>query len=167
MTDGRTEPITFYLTAEEKQALQREADDADESLSSHVTRLVRRQRQLDAEEEISENLNPEERLLEIAREATDQIEDSVAEVEHAATDLRDMQARSGVYSIANFELLKDGYADPRRQDALRTGRNRLRQPIEDHNAVEDANTGQNTSDTGDNADDNDNGDDLEERLNRD
>lgn len=168
MTDGRTEPITFYLSEDEKQAIQREADDADRTLSSHVAKLVRKQRKRDAEEEISENLGPEQRIEELTAQATEQIEESVGHVESVASDLRDIQARSAVYPIINFRMLQRQYGAPEAwiNDEFSRASDKLTQPIGEHDptegiATDDDLAGDEGTDDGD-----DSGDDLSDRLGR-
>ena len=122
---ARDTPITLYVEQETKDQLHREADDRDLSLSAYCLQLMDQARQADAQEELSEELNAEQRLLEIAATATE-------EIEQTAEEMRDMNAKLGVYTIANWELLKNSHPDNLRQDALRTGRNRLRTPLDDH-----------------------------------
>lgn len=129
--ESRTEGVSLYLTPAEKDAVEWEAAAADESLSAYLTRLVRQQRQQDAEAELAETLNPENRLLDVAAEATYRMTESVDCVEQMAEYIREMHACSGTYAAANFELLKRDVADPYRQDALRTGRRRMRTPLDD------------------------------------
>lgn len=123
MTDGRTKRVTFYVDEDEREALKREADAAGKSLSSYVLQLVRRQRQLDAEEELSDSLNVEQRLDQIAS-------DAIEDMSEAAQAIEEQQRLSGKYSIALWELLKTDYADPRRQQALETSHARLNKVID-------------------------------------
>lgn len=166
MTDGRTEPITFYLTEDEKQALQREADDADRTLSTHVAKLVRKQRKREAEEEIAENLGPEKRIEELTAEATEQIEESVGHVEAVASDLRDIQARSAVYPIINFRMLQRQYGAPEAwiNDEFSRASDKLTQPIGEHDPTEGLASGSDGDDSDDESSDSDS--DLSDRLGR-
>lgn len=40
-SQGRTEAVTFYLTPDEKQAVQREAEEMDDTLSTYCVCLLR------------------------------------------------------------------------------------------------------------------------------
>lgn len=112
MTDSRTNRVTFYVDDGEKQALQREADAHGKSLSAYIPQLVRRQRQVEHEDEIAIDLNVEQRLLEITKQATEEIEDSGHDVEDATDALRDLNARAGTYPLVNFRLLQRQFGPP-------------------------------------------------------
>ncbi|KYH23731.1 hypothetical protein HAPAU_42110 [Halalkalicoccus paucihalophilus] len=122
-SDGRTKRVTFYVNAEERDALKQEADDRGKSLSGYCLQLIRRQRQLDAEEQLAEDLNVEQRLTQIVNEAAEDMAD-------AAQALEEQQRLSGKYSIALWELLKADYADPKRRDAIATSHERLNKVID-------------------------------------
>ena len=110
MTGDRTERVTTYVDIETKQQLEKDADRADVTLSTHVHDLVGRQLEADTREQRYRELNAEERL------------------ESLISDIKDIQARAGVYAIANFELLKQDHPDSLRQEALSTGSRRLHDP---------------------------------------
>lgn len=118
---SRDTPITFYVEKSEAESLRREADRQDKSLSTHVYDLVTAERDRKTSDERLRELNAEER-----------IEGLLADVRDLHADMSNMTARAGVYSIANFELLKRDHTDSLRQDALDTGSQRLRKPIEEH-----------------------------------
>lgn len=122
-SDGRTKRITFYVNASERDALKQEADDRGKSLSGYCLQLIRRQRQLDAEEQLAEDLNVEQRLTQIIDEAAE-------DMAEAAQALEEQQRLSGKYSIALWELLKADYADPKRKDAIATSHERLNKVID-------------------------------------
>lgn len=153
---GRTKRITFYVSEDERKALKREAEEQDKSLSGYVLQLVRRQRQLDAEEEIAENLNPEERLLEIARQATDRIEESAENVESVADDMegvaddvKDIHARAGTYPLVNFRLLMRQYGPPEPwvNDQFRWASTKLKHPLSEHDPLAGIGDGSDESST--------------------
>ncbi|WP_254547194.1 hypothetical protein [Halomarina pelagica] len=122
---ARDAPLTLYVEQETKDQLHREADDRGLSLSAYCHQLLDQARKEDAQEELAEELNAEQRLREIATTATE-------ELQQTAADIRDMNAKLGVYAVANWELLKQEHPDSLRQEALRTGRRRLRTPLGDH-----------------------------------
>jgi len=107
---NRTERVAFYTDPETKRQLEKDADRSDTTLSTHVHGLVEQQLEADTREQRYRELNAEERL------------------ESLVADIKDMQARMGVYAIANFELLKQDHPDTVRQQALSTGSRRLRDP---------------------------------------
>jgi hypothetical protein len=55
-----------------------------------------------------------------------------------------MTARAGVYSIANFELLKATHSpsEKRKKNSLLTGSRRLREPLDDHSDLDTENEGE-------------------------
>ena len=110
VTRNRTEPITTYVDVETKEQLEKDADRAGKSVSTHVHDLIEREQRRDTTDQRLRELNAEERL------------------EGLIADIKDIQARAGVYAVANFELLKQEYPDPLRRQALAAGSRRLRDP---------------------------------------
>lgn len=148
-------PITLYVSDDEKRTLRREAEAEDLSLSAYCKRLIRQQRSDEAAADVAEQLDPEQRILDLTAEAEQRIQDSVSDVEAVAADLRDMQARSGAYAIATFELVKTDYADPTRRDALATAQERLRMPFEEHDAADTDHAAEGDGDADSDTDDRD------------
>lgn len=122
---SRDQRITIYVSDEEKRHLEAEAEEAGESVSSYVYKLMQRQRKAEAVDQAATDLSAEEKIESMVADARD-------EIEQVADDIRDLNARAGVYSVANFELLKHSFPDAQRADALSTGARRLRQPISEH-----------------------------------
>jgi hypothetical protein len=129
---ARDTSLTIYVEQDTKDQLRREAEDRDLSLSDYCLGLIDRARKEDAEDDLAESLDAEGRLLSIAAEATDQIEQSTKRVEDVARAIEEIQARTGTYAIANFELLGQSFPDANRRQALTTGRSRVRTPFEKH-----------------------------------
>jgi len=128
----RDTSLTIYVEQDTKDQLRREAEDRDLSLSDYCLGLLDKARKEDFEDDLAEELDAEGRLLSIAAEATDQIEQSTKRVEDVARAIEEIQARTGTYAIANFELLGQSFPDANRRQALTTGRNRVRTPFEEH-----------------------------------
>lgn len=140
---GRTKRVTFYVSESEQNALKREAEERDKSLNAYCLQLVRRQRQLDAEDQLAEDLNVEQRLEEITQQAIDRIDDSVGDVEETAEDLRDIHARAANYPLVNFRILMRQHRPPETwiDDQFKWSRNRLREPLSEHNPTDAIPTG--------------------------
>lgn len=139
---GRTKRVTFYVTESEQNALKREAEERGLSLSSYVLRLVNRQRQLESEEELAEELNVEQRLGEITKQAVEEIEDSVSSVEDATAALQDLHARAGTYPLVNFRLLMRQHKPPQGwiKEEFTRARDNLRQPLDEYDPTEGLNS---------------------------
>lgn len=138
----RDAKISLYVTEDRKRDLERRADDVDMGLSPYVDRLIDRQLVAEAENEVSAQTRATERLQRVIEEGERQIRD-------ATTDLREMQAKTGAYAIANFEFLKQNRGESEIRDALSTGSRRLREdavPPEDVDGSESRTTDE--SDTG-------------------
>lgn len=163
MTDdndgGRTKRVTFYVSESEQNALKREAEEQDKSLSAYCLQLIRRQRQLDAEDQLAEDLNVEQRLEEITQQAIDRINDSVGDVEETAEDLRDIHARSANYPLVNFRLLMRQHSPPETwiDDQFTWSRNRLREPLAEHDPLDGLITDDSSGDENDGDGDRDDG----------
>lgn len=138
MTDSRTNRITFYVDDEEKQALQREANNAGESMSSYCLRLIRQQRKQETEDQLAEDFNVEQRLEEITQRAIDRIDERHEKVEETTEALRDLHARAGNYPLVNFRLLMRTHRPPEAwiDEQFEWSRTRLREPVSDHDPTE-------------------------------
>ncbi|MCL7417449.1 MAG: hypothetical protein M8354_06380 [Halalkalicoccus sp.] len=122
--------ISVYVSESEKNHLKSEADDEGETLSSYVYKLAQAERKRRGVEKAATDLSAEERIEALIAEATDTLEE-------IAQDTKDLNARAGAYSVANFELLKQNYPDVRRKEVLQTGSRRLRYPLEEHDITDD------------------------------
>ena len=141
---ARDTSLTIYVEQDTKDQLRREAEDRDLSLSDYCLGLIDKARK---EDDLAESLDAEGRLLSIAAEATDQIEQSTKRVEDVARAIEEIQARTGTYAVANFELLGQSFPDASRRQALTTGRNRVRTPFEEHD-IPDSTATNGSSSTG-------------------
>lgn len=143
---SRDHSITIYVSADEKTHLQQEADQANETLSSYLYKLIQQQRAQEGRARAATELNAEQRIEALLAEGTERLEE-------IAADIRDVNARAGAYSVANFELLKQNYPDARRQEVLETGSRRLRYPLEEHTDLHadaaDGSTDEHTQETAD------------------
>ncbi|MDL5363898.1 hypothetical protein [Halalkalicoccus sp. NIPERK01] len=149
---GRTKRVTFYVSESEQNALKREADERDKSLSAYCLQLIRRQRQLDAEDQLAEDLNVEQRLEEITQRAIDRIDDSVEDVEETTEALRDLHARAGNYPLVNFRILMRAHRPPEAwiNEQFTWSRNRLREPLSEHDPTDAIVTGESNDDVDEN-----------------
>ena len=131
---SRTEQVAFYVSKAEKQRLKEEADEADVTLSKHLSRIIEKHRRDADGDEAADRMDAEEKIERVANQALQEIEDTARHTEQRVDALADMVARSGSYSVANFELLKYQHGPPEgtKTDALRVGSRRLRAPLSDH-----------------------------------
>lgn len=150
---NRNERITIYVSEEEQKHLENEADAEGETLSSYLYKLIQEQRRREGADRAATETNAEERIEALIAEGTETLEE-------IAADIRDMNARAGAYSVANFELLKSNYPDARRKEVLETGARRLRYPLEEHVDLSDhgdTDTAQNGESARDESDGDDDG----------
>jgi hypothetical protein len=120
---GRDTQITVYVTDERKAELKQRADEEDTSMSGIINDMIDRQIQQDAQDAIASEARAEERIQELISVGTEQMVET-------AKEIRDMNAKFGAYTIANFELMKQDRSDHVRQEALDTGARRMRQDLE-------------------------------------
>ena len=113
----------MYVTQERKNEIERQAEQEDISVSAYLNRAVGRQLIREAEDEIVTETRAAERLEKLIDRGTRQLRD-------ATDDLRELQAKQGVYTIANFEFLIQDQKQVTINDALSTGARRLRQDID-------------------------------------
>jgi hypothetical protein len=119
---GRDTQITVYVTDERKAELKQRADEEDTSMSGIINDMIDRQIQQDAQDAIASEARAEERIQELISVGTEQMVET-------AKEIRDMNAKFGAYTIANFELMKQDRSDHVRQEALDTGARWMRQDL--------------------------------------
>lgn len=115
--------LTVALDDHEKREIRERADDADTSMSDWAATAVRQRLADQSAREISAETRVEEAMQEIVALGKD-------ELRKTARQIAGMNARMGVYSIANWELIKQEYPDASRRDALSTGSKRLRKSVD-------------------------------------
>lgn len=117
---NRSEKVEFYVTPDKKQEIEAAADDAEMTVSSWCASRIDEILHQDALEETAQEHRAEQRIEELIARATD-------EIEAAADDLRETQVKSGVYSIATWELVKQDIGEVQRQNALSDAAQRVRE----------------------------------------
>jgi hypothetical protein len=131
---SRTNRVDVYVSDSDLSRLEREADEADMSLSGYCMSLIERQWEAEDVEAAADRMDAEEKVEQIVADARDELTSIARDVEQRNEDVADMTARAGSYSIANFELLKDEFdpAESRKAETLLTGSRRLREPLDEH-----------------------------------
>lgn len=79
---SRRSPIAIYYSEEEKAEIEAEAEQAGKTVSGYCRDLIDQQRQEDAEREVAERMNAEERL-------EDLLDDGLSDFETLADQLGD------------------------------------------------------------------------------
>lgn len=119
----RDNRITIYVDDKTAREIEHRAVAEDETISTHLDRVIRRYYQMEADNQHARNVKAEERIRELVTLAAD-------EVRGAAEDLRETNAKTGTYAAANFELLADDHRDGRQCDALENGSERMDEPLQ-------------------------------------
>jgi uncharacterized membrane protein YheB (UPF0754 family) len=70
----RDNPLTTYVSDETKAEIEQRARDEDETVSTYLDRLIRRQLATEAQEDIASEARAEERIREVAAVAVDEIQ---------------------------------------------------------------------------------------------
>jgi hypothetical protein len=70
----RDNPLTTYVSDETKAEIEQRARDEDETVSTYLDRLIRRQLAQEAQEDIASETRAEERIREVATIAVEEIE---------------------------------------------------------------------------------------------
>jgi hypothetical protein len=78
----RDNPLTTYVTDETKGEIEQRARDEDETVSTYLDRLIRRELAREAQEDIASETRAEERIREVAIVAVD-------EIQHTTDRMRD------------------------------------------------------------------------------
>lgn len=123
---ARDNQLTVYIEDDLKQELERNADDEGMTVSTYAANLLERQLHTDATDQITREQNAEERLNELIALGKDELTQMGTEIADLQQDIRELHAKTGVYAIANWEVVKQGVDDDTRRAALSTGSQRLR-----------------------------------------
>lgn len=118
-TSSRTEVVKSYVSPQTLNDLDREADRRDMSRSALVDLYIRRGLRQDREDDVA----AETRAV---TELQDVIDRGLDDFRNTARHIQDLNAKSGVYAVAAFELLKQNYGEAQIREALQTGSRRLR-----------------------------------------
>ena len=81
----RDNPLTTYVSDETKAEIEQRARNEDETVSTYLDRLIRRQLAQEAQEDIASETRAEERIREVATIAVEEIEQTT---ERMREDLR-------------------------------------------------------------------------------
>jgi len=115
--------VSLYVEEADKSRIEREAEQAGLSQSEYIKSILRQHWNQQDTDEAADKMDAEEKIERVANQALREIEDATRHTEQRVDALADMVARSGSYSIANFELLKHQHAPPEgtTTDALQVG----------------------------------------------
>ena len=129
---SNTSPVSLYVSEAERNRLEREAEAADESLSSYVMGHVRDEWDREDTEAAAARMDAEEKIELLVADAKDELTSIAESIEEQNAAQRDMLAIAGKYPIANWEVMKyiDDPPESVRTDALETAERRLRKPGE-------------------------------------
>lgn len=118
-----TATLTVKIDPETKRALRERADAEERSMSDLARRAIHDYLEGERAAELDAQTLVEERIEELVSIGVD-------EMTQTAQQIADMNAKMGVYSVANFELIKQNHPDALRRDALATGSRRLRDSLD-------------------------------------
>lgn len=76
----RDNPLTTYVSDETKTEIEQRARDEDETVSTYLDRLIRRQLAIQAQEDIASETRAEERIREVATVAVDEIQQTTQQM---------------------------------------------------------------------------------------
>lgn len=138
---NRDKTISLYVTQERKNNLERRAEAENLAVSKYLNQVIDRQMQMEAENEVSAQTRATEQLQRV-------IDDGERQLREVVREIADMNAKMGVYAVANFELLKNEYKDAYRRDALKTGSRRLRADVDETIAELDSDADDDDEDSG-------------------
>jgi hypothetical protein len=109
----RDNPLTTYVSDETKTEIEQRARDEDETVSTYLDRLIRRQLAMEAQEDIASEARAEERIREVATVAVD-------EIQQTTERMRDDLQRT--LEQVDAEATEDGSGTERRSLDDRLGR---------------------------------------------
>ena len=118
----RDNKLTVYVSDDTLATVERRAQQENMDVSPYIDTVLRRYFQMEAEEEIADEVRAAERIEELVALGKDELRELTREI-------ADMNAKMGAYAAANFELQKTHYDDAMRRDALATGAERIRKDV--------------------------------------
>ena len=104
--------VSLYVEEADKSRIEREAEQAGLSQSEYIKSILRQHWNQRDTDEAADKMDAEEKIERVANQALREIEDATRHTEQRVDALADIVARSGSYSVANFELLKHQHAPP-------------------------------------------------------
>ena len=117
---ARDREITFYSDERTLRELDELADERETTRSTLVFELVREELRREREGAVSAETRAAERLQDL-------LDDGLTDMEDVARQVQDLNAKTGVYAVAAFELVKQSHGEAAIKKALRTGARRLRE----------------------------------------
>lgn len=114
--------LTLHLDPPTKRDIRERAEETDESMSSIAREAIRQYLSEERAKELNTQTLVEERIEELVSIGIDELTET-------ANQIAKMNAKMGVYSVANFEMIKQQHPDAMRRDALSTGSKRLKKDL--------------------------------------
>lgn len=171
---NRPNQLSVYVTDERKAEIEQRANEEDTTISRLVNEMIDRYLQQEAQDAIASEVRAEERLREVITLGTETMRETT-------TELRELNAKLGIYAVASFELQRRAHSPHVQQEALTTGVERMRQDLDsviqdldndtastriDSVSESDTTAPTDTNDETDDAGDSSSGADFFERLRR-
>jgi hypothetical protein len=131
---SNTNRVDMYVSDSMLNRIENEAEDANKSRSKYLRDILQGHWDDQDLQRLNDDLQLEEKVERIAADARDELTRIAESVEQRNNDVADMTARAGVYSIANYEMLKTIHtpSEKRKKKSLLIGSRRLREPLDDH-----------------------------------
>lgn len=117
---ARDQMVTLYSDELTLQEVDELADKRDTTRSTLLFEFVREQLRQEREGAVSAETRAAERLQDL-------IDGGLTEMEDTARQMQSLNAKTGVYAVAAFELVKQSHGEAAIRKALRTGSRRLRE----------------------------------------
>jgi len=142
---ARDREITFYSDEQTLREIDELADEQGTTRSTLVFELVREGLRREREGAVSAETRAAERLQDL-------LDDGLTDMEDTAQQMQDLNAKTGVYAVAAFELVKQDHGEAAIREALQTGAQRLRDDDIDDLASDEDDDQATPSDDGDDQD---------------
>ncbi len=120
---NRPNQLSVYVTDERKAEIEQRATEKDTTISRLVNEMIDRSLQQEAQDAIASEVRAEERLREVITLGTETMRETT-------TESRELNAKLGIYAVANFELQRRAHSRQVQQEALTTGVERMRQDLD-------------------------------------
>lgn len=128
---SRDERIDCHVESSLKRDIREIAEENDQSISEFVRDILKKEVAEQKRHDVVRETKAAEKLEQIIAQGKDEIRQEIKEFNQTAKAVQSLTARAGVYSVANYEMIRqdESISQTMQNDARSTGARRLRKDI--------------------------------------
>jgi chromatin remodeling complex protein RSC6 len=125
----RDEIITCHIESSLKRDIRELADESDQSVSEFIRDLLKEEVAKQKRHDVVRETKAADKIERVIAEGKDEIRQEIKEFNKTAKAVQSLTARAGVYSVRNWELVKQDHSQTMQNDARSTAARRLQKDI--------------------------------------